>query len=68
MNNEQRARAACEAHSTLNTFYSVIAILEGGGIYDGDAHATVGKIIRLCKAESAKQLRKYDAAMEGIKP
>lgn len=54
--------AACH-HSTLNTFGAVVAILEGGLLYDSNADVTAERIIKLCRAEMQRQLRLYDAAI-----
>ena len=49
-------------HTRLNTFGSVVAILEGGCLPSGciSADNTARKIIALCKAEQQRQLKKYD--------
>jgi hypothetical protein len=49
-------------HSTLSLFAAVQALLECGAIYDTAADATAHRIIKLCKAERQRQLRKMDAA------
>lgn len=56
------ARMAAEAHSNLNTYAAVIAILEGGLIYDG-RHARAQQIIAIAKLASAEELRLYDKAV-----
>lgn len=50
-------------HSTLNIFSGVISLLEGGTVADPGANTTSYKIIRLCKAECQRQLKKYDKAV-----
>ncbi len=45
-----------EAHTNLNTYQAVIAILEGGTLYDGRTHAPANKIIKIAKAEQQKEL------------
>jgi monomeric isocitrate dehydrogenase len=56
----QLAQAAAEHHTTLNTFASVVALMEGGTIYDAAANATAQKIIKLCQQEQQRQLTKMD--------
>ncbi|CAM5420888.1 hypothetical protein ATER59S_02393 [Aquamicrobium terrae] len=69
MNAREMIRVAANAHTRLNTFYSLIAILEGGCLPNGSetASETAGKIIRLCKAESGRQLQIYDKAAAAIR-
>jgi hypothetical protein len=59
---EQRAktiRLAGQAVSDLNIFYGVVALLEGGTIH-APSHKAANRIIKICKAESAKRLAEYD--------
>jgi len=52
---------AVEAHTNLNIFAVIVAILEGGCIYGGGtAQTTVSKIVKLCQQEQQRQLRIYD--------
>ena len=54
-----------QAHTNLNIFATIEAILEGGVVYPvGTANTTAQKIIRLCSAERGKQLRLYDKLSE----
>jgi len=46
----------------LNTFYSIIAILEGGIIRTTQGQAVASRIIRTCKAAAGKALTSYDRA------
>lgn len=65
----EHAREAAQAHSNLNTFGAVVAILEGGLVYghgDGSAKTTANKIINICQAEMQKQLRMYDRHVAAI--
>lgn len=67
--NKDHAREAARAHTSLNTFGTVVAILEGGLVYGGHgstADATAAKIIKLCHAEMSKQLRIYDRHVAAI--
>lgn len=54
---------AMRAHTDLNTFEAVVAIMEGGCIYDAGSHAAVSKIIAICRKEQQRLLRKQDAAL-----
>ena len=56
-------KTAAKAHSDLNTFASVVTILEGGHIYMPQSHTAVARIIKICKAEQQKRLRDYDRAV-----
>jgi len=53
---------AVDAHTTLQTFATVVAVLEGGSIYDPASRATAERIISIAKAEQQKLLRRYDKA------
>jgi hypothetical protein len=56
-------QAGCH-HAALNTFAAVVALLEGGTVPGGTgADKSRDQIIRLCKAEQQRQLKKYDAAL-----
>lgn len=55
-------RSAIHAHTNLNVFATVVAILEGGLIYGGQNKAAQ-KIISICQKEQARQLHKLDAAV-----
>lgn len=55
-------REAARAHTNLNTFAAVVAVLEGGCVY-GD-NATARKIIALAQAEQRRQLRIHDKHTE----
>lgn len=58
------AKKAARHHTTLNTFASIVRILEGGTVYDEKAHGTARKIIKLCQDEEQRQLARYDAAIQ----
>lgn len=56
---------AANAHTNLNTWGAVIAILEGGMLYGNPGqHKTAARVIAIAKDEQAKFLRIYDAALE----
>lgn len=59
MTKEEHIREAARAHSNLNTFASIISILEGGHVYGGHS-ASAEKIIKTCRAETTRWLRIYD--------
>lgn len=66
----QAAKLAAEAHSNLNLFASVLALMESGLVYgnSGDSQGvTARKIIALCKAETRKQLTVYDRHIAAIR-
>lgn len=54
-------RDAARAHTNLNTFASIVSILEGGHVYGGENKAA-SKIIAICKEEQTRWLREYDKA------
>ena len=54
---------AMRAHTNLNIFQGIVALLEGGTIYGNTANASVKKIVDTCKAEARKQLRLMDKAV-----
>lgn len=63
------ASAAAKAHTNLTTFECIVALLEGGTVYNNgkSAQRTASRIIKLCKDEEQRQLKLYDAALEALK-
>jgi hypothetical protein len=61
------AEVAAEHHSTLSVFAAVTELMEGALVYDPAAYATAQRIIRLCRQERQRQLKKYDAAIAKLK-
>lgn len=53
---------AAGAHTDLNIFAAVVTLLEGGHLYTSQGTDSAQRIIRICQAEQAKCLRRYDAA------
>lgn len=64
---EEFAKEAARHHSTLNAFAAVVAILEGGFVYDPAAHKAAQRIIAIAKDEESRQLRKYDKQLAKLK-
>jgi hypothetical protein len=62
----EEALKACHAHTDLNTFHAVINLLEGGLLYDPRSNRAANAIIKICKAERQRHLRRYDKAMETL--
>lgn len=60
-------QVAVEAHTNLNIFGAIIAILEGGSIYGGTAQAAADAIIQRCQREQQRQLAEYDRALAALK-
>jgi len=58
----KHAETAAKAHTDLNIFYGVIALMEGG-LLSADSYGDAERIIRLCKAAGAKCLARYDRAI-----
>jgi hypothetical protein len=66
---KKSAKLAANAHTNLNTFGAVIAILEGGCIYGAtsdSAGVTANKLIKLCQAETHRQLVLYDRHLAAV--
>lgn len=59
------AKKAAEAHTNLNIYAAVQALMEGSLIYGG-RHSASLKIIAICKKEQQRELRLYDAALARI--
>lgn len=65
MTRGEHIREAARAHTNLNTFGSVVSILEGGQVYG--PNATASRIIAMCKKEMQRQLKIYDKHVEAAK-
>lgn len=65
-NIRQIVQEAADAHTRLNAFYALIAILEGGCLPGGSSSANEAAetIIDICKDEASRQLELYDGAQE----
>lgn len=61
---EKHVKAAADHAATLNAFAAVIALLEGGTVWSPTAHRAQSQIIRICKDETQRQLKLYDAAVK----
>ena len=57
----QHIEDAATAHSDLNVFYAVIALMEAS-LISSKHHAAEGRIVKICKDEGARCLRDYDLA------
>lgn len=59
---KQLIEDAADAHTRLNTFYAVIALMEGGLLPGGSdaANETAQTIIGLCKDQAQLDLEEYD--------
>ena len=57
---------AAKSHTDLSIFVAIVKILEGGCIYTASGQRMASRIIKLCEAESTRQLRIYDAAMKEL--
>lgn len=62
MSEREHVIAAAEAHTNLNTWGAVIALLEGGLLY-GRTTAACDRVIRIAKREQDKYLKAHDAAL-----
>lgn len=63
---EDLAQQMCRAHSDLNGFYAVIALMENG-LMTTDSHADQIAIIERCKSAAQKCLRRHDVAREKLR-
>ena len=61
----EHAKAAARAHTDLNIFHGIIALLEGG-LISSDSYPCADRIIAICKSEGAKCLARYDRALEKL--
>ena len=52
-------KLAAQAHTDLNIFAAIVALLESGCVYGGSA-AAVRRITKICQKEQQRQLRIYD--------
>lgn len=56
---------AAEAHSDLSIFSAVIALMESS-LVSSNAFSAEERIVTICKAETAKALARYDAAVAKV--
>lgn len=60
---------AARAHSNLNTFATIVTILEGGHLYDNRTYKAAQRIIAICKQQQQRELRAFDRALGAmVKP
>lgn len=64
----QWASEAAEAHTNLNVWHTIIAILEGGTLYGGRGQDSASMIVNICQAEAQKELAVYDRAIRRLQP
>lgn len=60
---KQPAKVAAGHLATLNTFAIVVSVMEGGCIQDPAGDKSAHRIIKICKQEMQRQVKKYDAAL-----
>lgn len=53
---------AAKAHSDLNLFAAVAALMESS-LVSSDCYGAESRIVRICQAEQAKCLARYDRAI-----
>ena len=61
-----RVKEAAVAHTDLNIFYGVIALMEGG-LLGSESYADAERIISICRRAGAKCLHRYDSASAHLK-
>lgn len=54
-------KEAAVALSDINIFYAVIALMDGGLVH-APSHATAARIVKLCRSEGGRCLKRYDHA------
>lgn len=54
------------AHTDLNVFHAIMQLMEGGVLYDPRSKEAAHRIITICKRESARSLRAYDAGRAAL--
>lgn len=59
----EHVRDAMHAHTDLNTFGVIVAILEGGCLYRHDSQPAAMRIIKICHKEMQRLLKAQDAAI-----
>lgn len=57
---KNHTKEAARAHSTLNAFAGVVALLEGGLVYCPEAYKAADQIIKIAQKVQQRMLRKYD--------
>lgn len=58
---------AARAHSDLNTFSTIVTILEGGHIYLNESDVAARTIIKLCQKQAGVCLKIYDQAIKEMR-
>lgn len=61
----EAAKVANEAHTDLNIYHAIIALLEGG-LMSSDDLATQQRIITTCKNAGHRALQRMDAALAKV--
>lgn len=65
---DEMAMRMAHAHSNLNAHSTIIAILEGGHIYNsGRSTDRRNKIIDICKSEMQAELRIFDRMRDALR-
>jgi hypothetical protein len=59
--NPDFVKEAANALSDLNIFYAVIALMDGGLVHS-PSHAAAARIVKLCRSEGGRCLKRYDHA------
>ncbi len=60
MMKKDHTEEAARAHSTLNTFAAIVALLESGLVYCPEAYKAADRITKIAKDEQQRMLRRYD--------
>lgn len=56
---------AVKAHSDLNIFYAIIALMESS-LVSPDCYGAESMVVRICRRETQKCLVRYDAALDAL--
>jgi hypothetical protein len=63
---KQYAAEAAKAYANLNTWGTVVALLESGALNGGQTHAAQQRVIKIAQVEMQKHLVQYDRAVASV--
>lgn len=66
MKHADLAKLAADAHTNLNVFHAIVAILEGGTLYGPRPRRAKERIIAICQMAARCELAAMDRALESI--
>jgi hypothetical protein len=66
MKTEDHIKKAAQAHTNLNMWAAIQAIIEGGCFYGNRPHKACSRILKIIKAERERELLEYDVETEMV--